>query len=132
MTPHLASGAGQGIEDAYILATLLAHPLTTRETLKSALKVYDSVRLPYANTIQRLSHQIGRMSTFTDPRFSDLAADNTPQNNGMPNAEYLQKLKDLGDEMMKNWGWAWKKGIEEERKKAVDMLTDMIGTGNTQ
>ena len=29
MLPHLGAGAGQGIEDAYVLAHLLGHPDTT-------------------------------------------------------------------------------------------------------
>ena len=28
MLPHLGAGAGQGVEDAYILARLLSHPET--------------------------------------------------------------------------------------------------------
>ena len=34
MEPHLGAGAGQGIEDAYLLAQLIAHPLTTLENLE--------------------------------------------------------------------------------------------------
>ena len=33
MMPHLGAGAGAGIEDAFVLARLLAHPRTTRENL---------------------------------------------------------------------------------------------------
>jgi salicylate hydroxylase len=33
MLPHLGSGAGQGIEDAYLLAQLLSHPKTTRDNI---------------------------------------------------------------------------------------------------
>lgn len=29
MFPHLGAGAGQGLEDAYLLARLLSHPQTT-------------------------------------------------------------------------------------------------------
>lgn len=71
MTPHLGSGAGQAIEDAYILASLLAHPGTTRETLHDALKVYEAVRLPHGLMVQRLSRLNGRLFEFVDPRFVD-------------------------------------------------------------
>lgn len=30
MAPHLGAGAGQGIEDAYLLAQLLSDPRTTK------------------------------------------------------------------------------------------------------
>jgi 2-polyprenyl-6-methoxyphenol hydroxylase-like FAD-dependent oxidoreductase len=35
MTPHLGSGAGQGIEDAYLLSQLLSHPQTTKENIQA-------------------------------------------------------------------------------------------------
>ncbi|KAL0954169.1 hypothetical protein HGRIS_005302 [Hohenbuehelia grisea] len=50
MTPHQGSGAGQAMEDAFILATLLGHPRTTRGTISRALKVYDEIRRPFAHT----------------------------------------------------------------------------------
>lgn len=61
MTPHQGSGAGQGIEDAYVLAALLAHPRTTRETLPVALKAYEAIRLPFAIDVQRRSSRSGRL-----------------------------------------------------------------------
>ena len=33
MLPHLGAGAGVGIEDAFVMARLLAHPQTKRENL---------------------------------------------------------------------------------------------------
>ncbi|KAI5117035.1 hypothetical protein M0805_002251 [Coniferiporia weirii] len=85
MTPFQGSGAGQAIEDAYVPGALLAHPLTTSSTLRRALKVYEEVRLPHANMVQRLSAENGRLNQFDDPRFSELSSDcheaqpNTPQ-----------------------------------------------------
>lgn len=51
MTPHLGAGAGQAIEDAYILARILAHPSVTNQNVHQALKVYDVIRRPIANDI---------------------------------------------------------------------------------
>ncbi len=34
MTPHLGSGAGTGIEDAYLLSQLLTHPQTTVDNIQ--------------------------------------------------------------------------------------------------
>ena len=33
MLPHLGAGAGQGIEDVYVLCRLLSHPTTTKSNL---------------------------------------------------------------------------------------------------
>ncbi|VDB92182.1 unnamed protein product [Peniophora sp. CBMAI 1063] len=46
MLPHLGAGAGAGIEDAFVLARLLAHPQTKRRNLNEVLRAYDSVRVP--------------------------------------------------------------------------------------
>ena len=37
MSPHLGSGAGQGIEDAYLLAQLLSHSQTTEANVEVGL-----------------------------------------------------------------------------------------------
>lgn len=34
MLPHLGAGAGQGLEDAYLISKLLTHPQTTLENLE--------------------------------------------------------------------------------------------------
>ncbi|KAJ3523154.1 hypothetical protein NM688_g8773 [Phlebia brevispora] len=44
MPVHLGAGAGQGLEDAYLLARLIGHPQTTADNLEDVLKIYDEVR----------------------------------------------------------------------------------------
>ena len=34
MTPHVGAGAGQGIEDVYLLSQLLSHPQTTTDNIE--------------------------------------------------------------------------------------------------
>lgn len=34
MFPHLGAGAGQGLEDAYVLTRLLSHPQTTASNVE--------------------------------------------------------------------------------------------------
>lgn len=46
MQPHLGAGASVGIEDAYCLAELLAHPQTTVENVNHVLQVYSDIRRP--------------------------------------------------------------------------------------
>ena len=72
MSPYQGAGAGQAIEDAYVLAALLTHPLTTVATLPTALKIYESIRLPYANKVKKASRDNGFISMFSDPRFDDV------------------------------------------------------------
>lgn len=61
MTPHQGAGGGQAIEDAYVLAALLAHPGVDRETLGRALEAYDAVRVPVAQEVARKSRLNGMM-----------------------------------------------------------------------
>ncbi len=42
MLPHLGAGAGQGIEDAYLLAQLLGHPQATAENVEASDKPHAS------------------------------------------------------------------------------------------
>ncbi|KAJ3551438.1 hypothetical protein NM688_g4703 [Phlebia brevispora] len=59
MTPFLGAGAGQAIEDAYVLAGILGHPSTTPANLHLALKAYEHVRLPLAKHVMEQSRLQG-------------------------------------------------------------------------
>ncbi|KAH8111730.1 FAD/NAD-binding domain-containing protein [Phellopilus nigrolimitatus] len=126
MTPHQGSGAGQAIEDAYVLASILAHPLTTLESLPAALKVYEAIRLPHANDVQRRSRENGKLYEFTDPRFADLDL-----GDGATSSESdMQTLRKIGDAIFENWKWAWTTDIEDDRKKATALLEERVGGEN--
>jgi len=60
MEPHFGAGAGQAMEDAFVLGRLLTHELTNQGNIADALKVYEDIRLPFANSIVQRSHDIGR------------------------------------------------------------------------
>lgn len=59
--PHLAQGAAQAIEDAAVLAEVLALlPDTTPESINKSLLVYESVRKERAETLVELAAASGR------------------------------------------------------------------------
>ncbi|KAF8553831.1 FAD/NAD(P)-binding domain-containing protein [Imleria badia] len=64
MEPHFGAGAGQAIEDAYVLGRLLTHELTHPGNVTEALKTYEEVRLPFANSIVQQSQDVGRYYSF--------------------------------------------------------------------
>ena len=130
MTPHLGSGAGQGIEDAYILAVLLSHPLTTLEALPEVLKIYETVRLPHGNMVQRLSRLNGKLYEFADPRFADLGDKIQIAEGGQLGEDYEKRLKELGDEIVKSWDWAWTTNIDDDKERAVGLLVEKFGNVN--
>ncbi|KAK6842013.1 hypothetical protein PG990_005999 [Apiospora arundinis] len=69
-SPHQAAGAGQGLEDAAVLAHLLAL-VKTPDQLEHAFKVYDSIRRPRAQKVVSTSFEAGMIYTWVDPEIGD-------------------------------------------------------------
>ncbi|KAL1713646.1 hypothetical protein EV715DRAFT_277172 [Schizophyllum commune] len=61
MTPFQGSGAGQAVEDAWLLAHLLGDPSVTPDTIPDALRVYDAARRPVAQDVQERSRVNGHL-----------------------------------------------------------------------
>ncbi|KAH9858330.1 FAD/NAD-P-binding domain-containing protein [Lenzites betulinus] len=61
MLPHLGAGAGQGIEDAYLLSRLLSHPETNVDNIETVLRVYSETRRPRAQMVWERSYLSGRI-----------------------------------------------------------------------
>jgi salicylate hydroxylase len=68
MLPHQGAGAGQGLEDAWLLAQLLANPRAAETSPIDILNVYDQIRRPRACRVQRTSHEAGELYEYRDPR----------------------------------------------------------------
>ncbi|KTB95230.1 salicylate hydroxylase [Pseudomonas syringae ICMP 11293] len=66
MLPHQGAGAGQGLEDAWLLAQLLADPRVSEVSPTKLLKVYDEIRRPRACRVQRTSHEAGELYEYRD------------------------------------------------------------------
>jgi salicylate hydroxylase len=58
MVPHFGQGAGQSIEDGFVLAVLLEH--ATREQIPARLKAYQDLRLERTSRVQAASRQAGK------------------------------------------------------------------------
>jgi len=104
MLPHLGSGAGVGIEDAYVLAQLLSHPQTTRENIETVLKAYDAVRVPRAAFVAEASKIAGEVYKGHGP------SGNTD--------EGLRADLDL------QWAKVWFHSIDDEIHEAERILVD--------
>lgn len=62
-TPHLGAGAGQALEDAYILSNLLGN-VGNAEDLPKAFEAYDAVRRPRSQQVVRFSRAQGLACAF--------------------------------------------------------------------
>ncbi|RDB27667.1 Salicylate hydroxylase [Hypsizygus marmoreus] len=111
MLPHQGSGAGQAIEDVYILATLLGHPNTTRDTLDRALEIFDHVRRPKAHKVQEGSRINGQRFSFHGYDFDELRGE-----------ELLDALHSFSEAFTKSWEWAWTTSIDGSVQEALRML----------
>ncbi|CAL1707173.1 unnamed protein product [Somion occarium] len=102
MTPHQGAGAGQAIEDAYILAALLGEPSITALNLWKALSAYESIRLPFANRVLRESAVSGKMYEF--------------------NSIFQDNYTSLGPAIDAQWSWLWESTPEEEVERALKRM----------
>ncbi|CCM00599.1 uncharacterized protein FIBRA_02635 [Fibroporia radiculosa] len=117
MMPYQGSGAGQAVEDGYILAVLLGHKNTTAGTLARALQVYDAIRRPFAQGAAARSHLGGLLYTFNAPGFtpSELNAGGAP------------KLVELAERVRQNFKWVWETSLDVDVERAVKMLEGGAG-----
>lgn len=86
-------------QDAYVLAGLLAHPSTTRETAALALKAYEHVRLPMAKRVMQCSRETGRIIQLA--------------------AEYEGDYDRLRASLLSKWDWVSGPGPHAELERAI-------------
>jgi len=113
MEPHLGSGAGQAIEDAYFVAALLGHRLTTLETIPRVFEIYNTLRRPFALDIARKSRQMGRYLNMNHKDFDIEACESSKQG---------ELLAHMGDAMLETWEWTWTTTLDGMVEEGVRML----------
>jgi salicylate hydroxylase len=69
MVPHFGQGAGQSIEDGFVLAVLLEH--ATRDEIPARLRAYQDLRLERTSRIQAASRNAGRFYRSLGENHSD-------------------------------------------------------------
>ena len=102
MLPHQGAGAGQGLEDALILAHLLSNSDLTVETIKAVSGIYEQVRLERAVKVQNTSRESGEIYELYSPQFSDFDA--------------------VGSHLTHRFDWLWQHSLEQDVKTATVTL----------
>ncbi|PWW30122.1 salicylate 1-monooxygenase [Chromohalobacter israelensis] len=74
MLPHQGAGAGQALEDAYVLASLLTDKACTRQNAQQVLAAFEAVRHERTCKVQRTSHEAGDLYEYSA---SDIGDDET-------------------------------------------------------
>lgn len=102
MLPHQGAGAGQGLEDALILANLLANPQLTRETIKLVSGIYEEVRLERAVKVQHTSHESGEIYELYSPLYPS--------------------FEEIGAHLAHRFDWLWQHSLEQDIETATTSL----------
>ncbi|KAJ3489055.1 hypothetical protein NLI96_g2428 [Meripilus lineatus] len=102
MTPHQGAGAGQAIEDAYILAALLGDRRTKRDNIPNVLTTYEHIRMPIVHHTMRGSNANGKLYEF--------------------NGEPKDDLKTLGEVIGKQWDWLWETPPAKQIELGLELL----------
>ena len=111
-TPHQGAGAGQAIEDAHVLAELLADSrVTTPEHVAAAFQAYDAVRRPRSQKVMATSKGNADLLCL--------------RHEGIGDDE--QKLREEWDERYK---WLWDIDIEEQAENARNIMIKLIETND--
>jgi len=119
MTTHLGAGAGQSIEDAFILGQIFAHRIVTTSNIPEALKIYDMVRRPFGNGVVELSRATGFLYEFNGlPEHID----GEKIRNGS-----IEELEKLGAASYENWKIQWIDLPDVQLHAAEDMLMQLGG-----
>ncbi|GBE78862.1 6-methylsalicylic acid decarboxylase atA [Sparassis crispa] len=118
MMTHQGCGAGQAIEDAYILGRLLAHPHTTLALVPDVLRIYESIRLPFASGVAWTIRNTGRLYEFNAPGHYDGTAPNEE-------ADRLQ-LQALGEVVREQWKWQWQEPFDLQWEQAEAALEHLV------
>lgn len=106
MLPHQGAGAGQAIEDGYILGRALHDCLTSRGNVQNWANLYQDVRLPRAQKAQRTAREAGDVYEM--------------QAEGLKGVDYDACLPKVRDRLKDRMKWVWSEEIDDayESEKA--------------
>lgn len=107
-TPHQGAGAGQAIEDAHVLAELLADPrITSPEHVTFAFQAYDAVRRERSQRVVTSSKENMYLLCLC-----------------------YEGIGDDGDKLRETWKesfrWLWDIDIQGQAEKARGIMLDLM------
>jgi salicylate hydroxylase len=106
MLPHQGAGAGQGLEDALILAKLLENPELTSESIKAVSEIYEQVRLARAVKVQNTSRESGEIYELYSSKYPD--------------------FESIGQHLAQRFDWLWQHSLEDDIQTAKAALAKQL------
>ncbi|KAL1731639.1 hypothetical protein EV714DRAFT_271440 [Schizophyllum commune] len=128
MSQHLGAGAGQGIEDAYVLGKCFAKAFAEghADPVPRAAALYNALRLPIGNHVQERSMLMGRVYTFDlDLIYEDRRAD------GGESPEVSTPKFDTAHESEAAVNREWERRLNARAKKAFALPADWAEMDDT-
>lgn len=113
MTPHLASGAGQAMEDGYILATLITIGVQDGVDVSRMIEVYNTIRQPMGNFVLNNSRRQGFRFELNAAGFEDIQENEPVQ---------MNRMVGLAEEIIRGWRWVWTTSVLEDQKRAMALI----------
>ncbi|KAF9483664.1 FAD/NAD(P)-binding domain-containing protein [Pholiota conissans] len=114
MPMHLGNGAGQAIEDAYILANILAKAAKQGSIdAEKTTSIYSAIRQPFGNFAANVSVLQGHYYEFSTPDFNDVAEGNVVS---------AGRLSTLEKKIADGWEWTWNSSIGGDLQRAMAMI----------
>jgi salicylate hydroxylase len=101
-TPHQGAGAGQAIEDAFILSNLLGQANSVEE-IEKAFYAYDAIRRPRSQKVVATSRDAAKIYEFED---EELGSD----------------LDSIRRRLEIRYDWIWNEDLPNQLKKAQDIM----------
>lgn len=104
-TPHQGAGAGQAMEDAFILSSLLGDEKTRcARNIEAAFRAYDAVRRPRSQKVVSTSRAAGATYAMQGPA--------------------LDNLELIGAELVERYKWIWNEDLSLQAERARAALVE--------
>ncbi|KAJ3932766.1 MAG: salicylate hydroxylase [Lentinula lateritia] len=118
MTPHLGAGAGQAIEDGFVLGYLFSKLIQPScpdpQSLLHLIKIYDKLRRPFANHLQKNSRKQGYYNELNMPEFDDIHYEGQELD--------AEQIVALGCALRENWDSWWQDCALKDLEEGLEML----------
>jgi salicylate hydroxylase len=101
-TPHQGAGAGQAIEDAFILSSLLGQ-VGSPDNIDQVFKAYDAVRRPRSQKVVTTSREVSKIYEFENEKLG---------------FDFVK-----AEECLRGWyDWIWNEDLQEQLRKAERLM----------
>lgn len=105
-----------------VLACLLSQEELSPRTLPLALQVYDEVRRPIAQEVQRRSLEAGKAFSFNGRSMSGVSREESAMGSAS-----LEALQDVNRELDEISHWTWTSVAAEDRDTAIRLFRQRLG-----